>query len=394
MMPLEYVPLWTLQDAIEHLLDSANATGVSEERRKARRVVIDAYRQFSQMAEWTYFYRHGIIQTQASQSDGTLSYDHSGAAEERLVTLTGDTIDTTYGSWFTVVIDDVHYPVETVVSSTTFTLPEFSNPGADVAAGTSYVLYRNIYPVPVDFRTGGEPIEFEGQGNAPVFVSPEELLSSLEYDNTPQSWLRFYTIRGGGQQYSGLVFEFSPPPSAAMTLTFSYSADPRPIGLIGTGAEYSTGTVSVSGTTVTGVGTTFTSRMIGSVIRFPVSGTTTIPTGAAGAIGNDNPYAEQRIITDVASSVSLTIDQSLEGTHSGAKYTIGDVLDLDYHVMLDAFLALCEWKFANIIKETRPSIEAKEGNWRRMFARAMAADNRTPKDIGEPPPPRYAEVYQ
>lgn len=237
-------------------------------------------------------------------------------------------------------------------------------------------------------------MEFEGQGNAPVFVSSEELLASLEYDNTPQSWLRYYAIRGGGQQYSGLVFEFSPPPSEAMTLTFSYTADPRPIGLIGTGVEYSTGTVSVSGTTVTGSGTAFSSRMLGSVIRFPVSGTSAIPTGTAGAYGNDNPYAEQRVITDVASATSLTIDQSLDGTYSGAKFTIGDPLDLDYHVMLDAFLSLCEWKFAGIISKEQKVIDAKEAAWRRQFARAMAADNRTPKDIGEPPPPRYAEVYE
>lgn len=392
-MPLEYVPLWTLADCVEHLIDSANATGLSEERRKARRVVIDAYRQFPQFAEWTYFYKHGIVTTQASQEAGTCAYDHTGGAEERLVTLTDDTIDTTYGSWFTIVIDDVHYPIETVVSSTTFTLPEFSNPGADVAAGTSYLMYRNIYPVPVDFRTGGELMEFEGQGNAPVFVSPEELLSSLEYDNTPQSWLRFYSIRGGGQQYSGLVFEFSPPPSAAMTLTFSYTADPRPIGMIGTVTEYSTGTVAVSGTTVTGTTTAWTNRLVGSVIRFTAS-TTALPTGPAGAYGNDNPYTEQRIITDVASATSLTIDAALTGTYSGVKHTIGDPLDLDYHVMLDAFLALCEWKFAGILTKEQKFIDVKEAAWRRQYARAMAADNRTPKDIGEPPPPRYAEVYQ
>lgn len=391
-MPLEYVPLMTLQDCVEHLIDSANATGLPEERRKARRAVMDAYRQFPQLAEWTYFYKQGIVTTQASQEDGTCSYDNTGGAEERLVTLSGATVPTN-GEWFTIVIDDVHYPVETVVDSTTFTLPEFSNPGADVAAGTSYLMYRNIYPVPVDFRAGGELLEFEGQGNAPVFVTPEELLSSLEYDNTPQSWLRYYSIRGGGQHYSGLVFEFSPPPSAAMTLTFSYSADPRPIGMIGTVAEYSTGTVAVSGTTVTGTTTVWTNRLIGSIIRFTAS-TTALPTGPAGAYGNDNPYTEQRVITDVASATSLTIDAALTGTYSGVKHTIGDPLDLDYHVMLDAFLAMCEWKFANIIKEDRRSIEAKEGNWRRMFARAMAADNRLPKDQGDPPPPRYAEVYQ
>lgn len=388
-MAYEFVPLWTLADMIEKLLDDANVASDPEARRKARRVVLEAYREFPQRDEWGYFTRSGQVRTQADQSDGSLAFDFTGGAEERLCTLTGATVPSN-GEWFTVVIDGVHYPVERAIDSTTFTLPEAQNPGADVAAGTEYRMYRSIYPVPIDYRVGSAPIELNGWA-APMYVSPAQIVDYLWLNNTAQSWQRAYTIRGGGKQYSGMVFEFAPPPSTAVTYQFVYQADPRPIGLIGTSVEYSTGTVSVSGTAATFVGTTLTSRMQGCVLR--LTNGATIPTGRGGAYGNDNPYAEQRVIEEVLTTTTATIDQAPDGTFSGVKYTICDPLDIDYHVMLDAFKALCTWKFSEAIKESRDNTADKEKAWRREFGRARAADHRVPVETEEPvPTPIYARL--
>lgn len=390
-MPLEYVPLWTFADAIEYLIDSVNATGIDEERRKARRVVLDAYREFPQRDEWGYFTRPGQVRTQASQSDGTFEYDHAGGAEERLVTLTGATVPTD-GEWFTFKYSNVEYQIERVISSTTFTLTEFSNPGADVAAGASYSMFRPQYPVPIDWRVGSAPLQLSDWG-APCYIPPAQFMEAKRYNTTPQGWQQYYTIRGSDQQYSGFVFEFQPPPNEAKTYHFMYQADPRPIGMIGSSPEYSTGTVAVSSTTVTGTTTAFTSRMVGCVIRFTTS-TTVVPTGSGGAYGAtaDNPYHEQRIVTDVASGTSLTIDQALTGTYSGVKFSIGDPLALDYHVMLDAFLAMCAWKFAQAISKDQKFINEKEAAWRREFGRARAADYRVPETTVPVPTPIYARL--
>lgn len=317
---------------------------------------------------------------------------NSGGAEERLVTLTGATVPTD-GAWFTFVYSNVEYQIERVISSTTFTLTEFSNPGADIAAGASYSMFRSQYPVPINWRMGSDPIQLSGWG-APCYVSPSQLVDCKRYNNTAQGWQQYYTIRGSDQQYSGFVFEFQPPPSEAKTYQFVYSADPRPIGMIGSGVEYSTGTVAVSGTTVTGTTTAFTSRMIGCVIRF-TSGSV-VPTGTGGKYSSagtaDNPYDEQRIITAVASATSLTIDQAVVGTYSGKMFSIGDPLDLDYHVMLDAFKALCEWKFAQIISKDMEYIGGKEAEWKRQFGRARAADYRRPERTEPVPTPIYARL--
>lgn len=388
-MPLEYVPLQTFADAIAYLIDSGSATNTADERRKARRCVLDCYREFPQRDSWLYFTRKGEVRTSASQDDGSISYDHSGGAYERLVTLTGATLPDE-ASWFRLRVGTVEYEIERVISSTQFTLPEFNNPGEDLSAGTAYSLYRTCYPVPIDWRKGTSPVGI-GDWLTPTYVTPAELMEAKRLNYSPQGWQRWYTIRGGGEQYSGMVFEFQPPPNEAHNWQYLYQADPRPLGMIGADVEYTTGTVAVSGTTVTGTTTAWTSRMVGCVIRFTTSGSVA-PTGVNGVYGVDNPYTEQRIVTNVASATSLTIDQALDGTYSATKHSIGDPIDLDYHVMIDAFLAMCAWKWSVLMKYDQEIVAAKEAAWIRAFRQARAADFRTPDTQQPIPTPLYARL--
>src|SRR5690606_35057363 len=255
--------LWTFQDAIEHLIDTSRGTGGgTDERRIARRAVLAAYREFPLRDDWGYCKRRGQFITEASQSTGTIAYDHSGGDHERMLTLSGATWpdNARYGA---VIIDNDHYLIEDRKSSTVATLRYDSNPGSDVASGTSYVYYRNVYPVPTDFRIGSQPLEFDQSGRPLSYVSPEDFLQLLSVNDSPQSWINAYTIRGVTDDYNTMAFELTPPPSDAMTFTYLYQADPRPLQMFGSSAEYSTGTISVSGTTVTGTGTTWEERMEG-----------------------------------------------------------------------------------------------------------------------------------
>src|SRR5690606_39277107 len=81
-----------LQDAISHRVDTSRGTGGgTDERRIARRAVLDAYREFPLRDDWGYFKRRGQFITEASQSTGTIAYDHSGGDHERMLTLSGAT---------------------------------------------------------------------------------------------------------------------------------------------------------------------------------------------------------------------------------------------------------------------------------------------------------------
>lgn len=68
-------------------------------------------------------------------------------------------------------------------------------------------------------------------------------------------------------------------------------------------AKYNTGTISISGTTVTGVGTTFTAAMVGRYLQ----------------VEDDNNWYE---ITAFTSTTEITIGTSYVGTASGADYNI------------------------------------------------------------------------
>lgn len=385
--------LWTFSDAIEHCLDVSNGTGTDpSERRKARRAVLDAYRDLPLRDDWTYLKRRGQVVLEASQSSGTVTFDLTGGANERMLTLSGATwpVNARYGA---VIIDEEHYLIESRVSSTVVTLRFDSCPSADLAAGTTYEYYRNTYPVPLDFRMGTEPLIRDEGGRSVCYVPPHELLAMQGVNDNPQGWLQVYTIRGGGDDYNSMVFEFQPPPSEADVLTYLYDSAPRSLKLFSGEVEYTTGTISISGTTVTGTGTAFSQDMVGSVLRVPPSGVDQIPTGVAGTVTADYPYGEYRIITAVASATSATIDTAMDGTYSGVKFSIGSPLDIDYHCMLSALLAMCEWKFAIGIKSEQKVIEAKEAAFLREFGRARAADHRRPAETSERPLPRYWEMY-
>lgn len=389
--------LWTFADAVEHVLDTASASGAAQQRRKARRAVLNAYRRFPLEDDWTYFLRRGQFTTEASQTAGTIAYEHTGGTYERQLTLSSATWPTNarYGM---VEIADVPYFIEDRKSTTVVTLRIDSNPGADVDAGTAYTYWRNVYPVPLDFRAIKELRDLSNTGRPVSYANADELLDLQSANGSPQSWQDAFTLRSAGDDYDSLSFELQPPPSEAVTFAYLYWADARPLQLFAASEEYSTGTVSVSGTTVTGSGTTWAERMEGCVIRFPASGTSTVPTGVSGGRTssgneNDNPYAEYRVVQSVASTTSLTIDQSLTGTYSGVKYTIGDPLDLDYKVMLDAFLALCEWEFAVITKQDRKVQMSLEDAWRMEFGRARGRDQRMPLNPAPFGGHRYQQLY-
>ena len=367
--------LYTFQDAVDHLTDAFGVTSVSgSTERRLLRAVMDAYRDIPLAHNWNYFRRRGQIRTVASQSTGTIAYDHTGGSSERLITLSGATFPTDARN-YRIIISDVHYDIEEYKSSTTVTLTETSNPGADVAAATTYTLYRSQYPMPPNYQRGTRLVDL-ANSNFPQYKDAEQGLMYLSAQDTPIDNPRLYTIGNGGNDYSGMVVEFFPPPSSARTYDFQYIATPRPIKTYGTDAQYTTGTISVSGTTVTGSGTTFASRMIGCVMRFTTS-TTTAPSGRVGSADTWLPFDEQAIVTAVGSATSITIDRTLSGTYSGCKYSIGDPLDVEPQVMLTPLLFLSEAYFERLRNQ------AKEDNsvgrmrkYMEMLRNAIAADFR------------------
>lgn len=370
MVPTEdrLTQLWTYQDAVEHVLDHLDMDADGRTRRQARRAVQQAIRDLAHRHNWACYYGRATVPTTAQQTSSTIEYDHTGGTYERQVTLASGTwpSDAAQGM---LIISGVHYAVDERKSSTVLTLRPDNNPGADVAAGTSYTWYRSTYALPVDFRKverlwwPSQSMELYplSQGEAHA-----ELMASWPTPGNPIG----YTIRQTQDFYNTMSLVMSPPPSTAVTLDLFYQRNPRELRV----EKYATGTVTTNAsTTVTGSGTSWSSSHVGCVMRFS-SSTTVEPTGVVGGLsGDDNPAVYTRIVTAVGSTTSITVDSSVPAL-TGVKYTLSDPLDMHYGSMLTVFHRFAEAEAARLLN--RDDRDRKLAIADRELLRAIEADLR------------------
>ena len=301
-----------------------------------RRSVQAALRELTTAHSWSFLKDWGRVPLQAPQSSSTIAYVHTGGATcERQLTIAAGT----WPSWTNsneygavVKIADAVHIVQSYQSSTVLQLDPVLNPGADVAAGTSYLAYPMWYKMPNDFvRFAGpfaEDVELMGQS-----VSHEEMLALHRYHSTTGT-LQYHCVRAIPELHGAYGLFLWPPSDEADTCDFMYERLARQLRHNGLDTADRVGTVTVSAdlVTVTGTSTTFASTMEGSLIRF--GDATNNPTGLDGLY----PFAYQQTIKTVTNTTSLTLSSVLGGQPSSVKYVISDIIDLDANLH-EAFLA-------------------------------------------------------
>lgn len=356
--------LTTYQDIVAHLMSYMRDNNATNARPFAKRAVADALREMANIHRWNYYRTVGRLSTSASYPTGTVAYTHTGGAYERQLTLS----DGTFPLWIAdgcVIIDTVPYDVSERKSDTVVTLSALSNPGADVASGTSYTAYRDTYPTPVDF-VDIERVLVLDRDTELCYVSPSDWLSYQRYYSQPTNvW--YYTIMGDPNYQGSMSFRLAGAPSSAETIDFIYRRRPRPLRYY----EYNTGTVSVTAdsATVTGSGgTVFSEFMVGSVIRF--YDPTNYPTNEDG----DYPAYVERTIINVSSTTVLTVDAVVPDTYTNVKYVISDPIDIDKQSMLNAFKRTAE----KLIEQSRQgkNLASVVEMWRQDIRMAIGADKR------------------
>lgn len=364
--------IYTYRDLVEYVLDSheLDRTGLNE--RRARAAVLKAYRDLPFAHAWSYYYRQRLLQTVASYATGTVVYDHTGGAAERLITLTSGTFPS-WAAFGRIIIDDVHYEVDTYLSSTTLTLREDSNPGSDVSS-SSYELYRSAYPLPSDFRRLCRIWDVEQQRGV-SFVDQHEQHTALQvfYDTPDTPWQ--VTIRATREYYGQKSLVFGPPPNSIRTYDLLYEAAARPLAI----DEYTTGTVTVvaDDATVTLTGGTFPLNCVGSILRFSASSTAV--TGPFGGLDNvDNPFVEQGVIKTRTSGTSVELEANASQSLTDVAYSISDPVDIATGAMLTALLHAAEAEFAQ--RAAGKNAALKMSIARDSLLRAMEADRDSVND--------------
>ncbi len=363
----------TVSDALAHLRDWAGVTNDQNTVRMAYRAVRESLEELATIRVWSYYKRRLRFATVASYSTGTITYTHS--------TLTLTLASGTWPSWSargTVVIADVHYPVQSRSSDSVLILDPNHNPGANVAAGTSYQIYRDSYTLPRDFQSVLTEIRDLDDVNRLTYVTSQDFQNYSDYQPDPGDPKVFTVMRE--RAYLGqdavdatmhdMAIYLRPPPNTARTYDGIYKCRPRDFSV--PNGSYSTGTVTNSSTAVTGSGTTWTqANMLGAIFRFGTQ------SAAPGGREHTNKYVVQRYVTAVNSATSLDLDSDPGQTFTSVKYEISDPLDVEPGAMYRALLRRAEYELAiQRHKDDPKAIEVAEARWLRACREAMAADNR------------------
>lgn len=403
--------LGTYQDLVDSLIAFTRGGGADAEQRDVRTAAYLAYQHLAKVHDWQFFRRNWRVLLSEPYDTGSVVFDLTGGTYERQLVLSGgtwpswaaygtvlidgilhtvatresDTVLTLAtpmnpladkGTFFTVSSSDnnggflrfntssahgltsgtiyvgghsvaasnVSHTISSVTSTTITTTTTYASSGSGGllwASGENYTLFRTSYNMPPDFRGAFAPLDENSYMAS--YLQPEEFhyLDRI-YPSTSSIW--YWTIMPSSDSYGTWAMKFHGYPSEVESMDFLYQGRPRPIRYTGYETKCRTGSVTISSgsATVTGSATQFESGMIGSVIRVSAD-TLTYPTG----VYDLNPWSEQKIVTAVSSTTSLTVDSNFENAYSGTKYTISDPLDIDEELN-GALVALAEAKLARI----------------------------------------------
>ena len=325
----------TYFDLVESLIVSSYGGPQDAEQRDIRTAVQKAYSEVTTIRDWSYYHVYGRVVTSATYSTGTV------AASSGTVTLTGGSFATAgvtaaNAKHWTLRCGDRSYPLGAYVSATSVTLgSQFS--GLDVTAGTSFTLFRTLYPLPSDFRNMDEPSD-EFNWWSGVYVTPDEAMKIERVSNSSGSPYHWTVVKD--PHSSGWAIRLIGYPTEVETVDFTYRRSARPIRYSGHEAAVRQGTLARTTATVTGASTAFATAMVGSILR--VGDTSNSP----GPIESLTPWVSETEITAVASATSLTTADS--GTiSSSTKYLITDPIDVAPH-MQQAIDSCCDYWLARI----------------------------------------------
>lgn len=374
-MSLNHYELVTFHDAVEHVLDQVvGGDGSPRNRRQAVRAIQEAYSELPRRRNWRYFYRRLKVTTSPSQNTGTVTYDHTGGSQERLVTLSGATWPAE-AQKYELLINHIRYEIDSRLSDTELTLGERANPGEDLAA-SGYTLMRDTYELPADVRGLDYLYDTLAPGRMLPQVSPNSILRESRLVKTTAVPTMYSVTRS--YEYAGaLALIFAPAPQRARTYDAIVQTLPLPL----TTVEESTGTVTTAlgNTQVDGQGTAFGQQHVGAVIRFSADGQ--VPTGLAGQIHNNavHPYVLQGVVRRVESGTRLFLEQPADRPLEAVGFRLSSRIDIEAGSMRSALLKLCEARFA---AQDRAGYRERMADYEREYELAAYADMRMQESPG------------
>jgi len=369
--------LLTFADAFDIGVAFLNGHGREASSEAIRRAVQEAHLDVINGYDWPSLEGPDRIHLHKAQSTGTVTYDN----DTRYLTLSG----ATWPSWVenaSVLLDDTICEVETYVSSTVIVLHKTLNPGADLAAGTTYSLFCRWYPLSADF------VNFTGPmgRNSWAYGQPVSMteMAGWQRNHSSTGDIRYYAIGerpNSPSEKAIFIWPFAPDDEP---VDFTYQRRPRELQYSGRDAADSVGTiVAVAGSNaIAGTTTEFDSDMAGAILRVGKSETIT-PTGRYGL----NRFAEQHQIHSAASTTAITLKANVTTSRSGVKYVVTDPIEIETCAQ-NAFMRYVEMHLAMTLGL---DVTSPHGNYAKQYIvsaekamrEAMAASNTNNNEPGQ-----------
>lgn len=348
----------TYYDSVEHLIASSDGGPQDAEQVDIRSALQRAMKEIAFMRDWNYLQAHGRIRF-APRWTGTVTYD---MATRTFTRIGGDAFPAN-ATLSSLRVDSIVSKIVTRVSGNALIADSVLSHNDDIFAAVSASLYQDTFPLPADFRSIDPPID-QFAWTKFRYVTADAAMKlevAADLSGPPHAWTVIKDPSGAGWAIKMIGY-----PTSADNLDFTYRRLPRAIRISGHEAASRQGTVTISGTTVTGSGTAFKASMVGSVLRVGTA------TESPGSLGSMRPYQDEAIITAVASTTSATIATPI--TASAALYLVTDIVDLP-DGMHNGFLSCAEYWLART-RGTKP--DAAFSLYQRDLRLTMEADQLTP----------------
>lgn len=326
--------MFSAQDIVYHLLTATGGGAQDGEHHAVRGAVLHGVREVLQVRDWLWHTKTGSFTTAEVSTTATSTGIVAGQYTINVANATGFYVGRL------VYVDPGYFDLSIRVVSVTGNVITVDRPASTTKlAGTAVnVRGQTFYDLPVNLKDI-DALVSDVVGTLHCYLSPQEW-QRLEINTRGAGEPYYYTIMRSDTSPDRYQVRFVGVPTGGTVLHYTYRYRPVDIRLMGYEQICRQGTVSVSGTAVTGVGTDFPTQCIGSVIRFGSAN------GEADPLGALTAYQEERLISSRSSTTALTLTAN-GPTMSGVKYAISDLIDCSPQ-MYTAVLSAAEMWYARL----------------------------------------------
>lgn len=364
--------VYTWRDLLIDLGDQVGVRASGLDDRRLRGATIDAMRDLCNKRDWNFLLNIAKFRTTA-RTECAGYYDHTGGSAERLVTLTTGSVPSNIRDYL-VVIDNIPYEPDESLSSSTLTLSNRNNPGADIdSVGTpgDIVFVRVYYQCPSNFIKGVEP---EGGNGVGVigWASPEEFHAFLMRRSPQYGDPRGVAAVPHPRMIGQRALAVFPYASTARVISMMYRATARPMRISGLASGHvgtftlNTGT-DANRATLTGI--TVTESLVGAIFR--VRSDSNTPEN----IDGQYPFDDQFSIIDVDTGNSCVyLDRDSTVSYTAKKCVVSDPVDIPQYA-LTALKAGCRYYHAMASSKDRKDVMMLYETYKAELIQLCETDN-------------------